>query len=174
MVKQEKGFTLVEVIASIVIIGLVLVSVAQLITQSNTVAQSNNEKLVVIDLADAVLEHIKNEDYRVQEAINNAVDKTAPNILIPLDTLVIDGIHSIQNIDNHKTIFYFEGQHYEVDASIIKCPESAEKLGLKNVKVTVRHVNVKSDVKLENLTVITNDQLEYLNEKSEIEGFVKL
>lgn len=59
MNKNEKGFSLIEVIASIVIISIVLLSFFQLFVQSNKTAVANNEKLVVINLADATLERIK-------------------------------------------------------------------------------------------------------------------
>ena len=56
---NEKGFSLIEVIASIVIISIVLLSFFQLFIQSNNTAVANNEKLVVINLADAQLERLK-------------------------------------------------------------------------------------------------------------------
>ena len=59
MVNNQKGFSLIEVIASIVIISIVLLSFFQLFVQSNKTAAANNEKLVVINLADAQLERLK-------------------------------------------------------------------------------------------------------------------
>jgi prepilin-type N-terminal cleavage/methylation domain-containing protein len=56
---NERGMTLIEVVASIVIISIVLISFFQLFTQGNTVAARNNEKLVVINLANAELERLK-------------------------------------------------------------------------------------------------------------------
>lgn len=53
--KNEKGFTLVEVVASIVLITIILLSFAQLFIQSNKTAAYNNEMLVTINLADAML-----------------------------------------------------------------------------------------------------------------------
>lgn len=59
--KEEKAFTLVEVVASIVIITIVLLSFAQIFIQTNKTAHLNNEKLVVVNLADAVLERERAE-----------------------------------------------------------------------------------------------------------------
>ena len=59
LVKREQGFTLLEVVASIVIITIVVISFARLFVQSNNVAHYNNEKLVLINLADAELERVQ-------------------------------------------------------------------------------------------------------------------
>ncbi|MER2262852.1 MAG: prepilin-type N-terminal cleavage/methylation domain-containing protein [Psychrobacillus sp.] len=56
---NQKGLTLVEVLASLAIISIVLLSFFQLIINSNENATSNNEKLVMIYLADAELERLK-------------------------------------------------------------------------------------------------------------------
>ena len=55
-VKNESGLTLIEVVASIVIITIILLSFSQLFIQSNKTAHYNNEKLVLINLADGQLE----------------------------------------------------------------------------------------------------------------------
>src|SRR5690625_6696683 len=57
----QKGFTLVEVLASIVIISVILVGVAQLMLFTNKTAVSNNSKLVTTHLAKATMERIKIE-----------------------------------------------------------------------------------------------------------------
>jgi len=57
--KDEKGFTLIEVLASLVIISIVLMSFMAIFSNTNALAVSNSEKLVVINLADAHLERVK-------------------------------------------------------------------------------------------------------------------
>ncbi|MEK4128308.1 prepilin-type N-terminal cleavage/methylation domain-containing protein [Solibacillus sp. FSL W8-0474] len=57
---NKKGFTLLEVVASLAIISIILLSFAQIFVQSNRVANSNNEKLIVTNLADAVLQRMQN------------------------------------------------------------------------------------------------------------------
>lgn len=59
ILKQQRGFSLIEVVAAIVIIGIVLISFSQLLIQSNKLAHKNTEKLVTIQLADAMLERLK-------------------------------------------------------------------------------------------------------------------
>jgi len=59
ILKQQRGFSLVEVVAAIVIIGIILISFSQLFIQSNKLAHKNTEKLVTIQLADAMLERLK-------------------------------------------------------------------------------------------------------------------
>lgn len=55
----QNGFTLVETLASIVLLVIILLSFTQLFVQTNKAANINNEKLVVINLADGILEGLK-------------------------------------------------------------------------------------------------------------------
>ena len=55
--KSERGFTLVEVLASVVIISIVLIGVVNLLIFTNKTAVSNNDKLVAINLAKASIDH---------------------------------------------------------------------------------------------------------------------
>lgn len=57
--KNERGFTLVEVLAALVILSIVLMSFTAVFANTNRIAINNSEKLVVINLADAYLERIK-------------------------------------------------------------------------------------------------------------------
>lgn len=59
ILKSQRGISLVEVVAAIVIIGIILISFSQLLIQSNKLAHKNTEKLVTIQLADAMLERLK-------------------------------------------------------------------------------------------------------------------
>ena len=70
-IKKERGFTLIEVVASIVIIGIVLISFSQLFIQSNKTAAHNNEKLVTINLADAALVKLKSESFTKDASITD-------------------------------------------------------------------------------------------------------
>lgn len=59
--KNEKGFTLIEVIASLAIISLILILFSQFFIQNYQTANQNTEKLVAINLADGFLERLKVE-----------------------------------------------------------------------------------------------------------------
>ncbi|WP_339214824.1 prepilin-type N-terminal cleavage/methylation domain-containing protein [Solibacillus sp. FSL W8-0372] len=59
VLQKENGFSLIEVVASIVIITIILLTFSQLFIQSNKTAAYNNEKLVLINLADGQLERIQ-------------------------------------------------------------------------------------------------------------------
>ncbi|WP_312124613.1 type IV pilus modification PilV family protein [Lysinibacillus boronitolerans] len=59
--KSEKGFSLIEVVASIVLISIILLMFAQIFVSTNHTAAVNTEKLVTINLADAVLAKLKSE-----------------------------------------------------------------------------------------------------------------
>lgn len=56
---NEKGFSLLEVLGSLVILTIIFLSFFQIFINSNKIAAVNNEKLVMIYLADANLERTK-------------------------------------------------------------------------------------------------------------------
>lgn len=59
--KNEKGLTLVEVLAAVVLISIVLMGFMALFGTTNKFAVTNSEKLVLINLADAHLERLKTD-----------------------------------------------------------------------------------------------------------------
>ncbi|CEG23089.1 hypothetical protein BN1080_02032 [Planococcus massiliensis] len=59
--KNEKGLTLVEVLAAVVLISIVLMGFMALFGTTNKLAVTNSEKLVIINLADANLERLKSD-----------------------------------------------------------------------------------------------------------------
>ena len=63
--KKERGFTLIEVVASLTILSVIILGIYQLIIFTNETAVSNNGQLVAIHLAKAKLEQVKNrpEDF---------------------------------------------------------------------------------------------------------------
>jgi prepilin-type N-terminal cleavage/methylation domain-containing protein len=60
---NNKGFTLVEVLVSVVILSIILLTFTNFFIMSNKSAVSSNEKLVAVHLAKATLERIKIKPY---------------------------------------------------------------------------------------------------------------
>lgn len=56
---NQKGFSLIEVLAALVIITIILLSFIQVFIQTNKTSHYNNERLVIINLADATIERLK-------------------------------------------------------------------------------------------------------------------
>ncbi|GKW46804.1 prepilin-type N-terminal cleavage/methylation domain-containing protein [Planococcus sp. NCCP-2050] len=126
--KNEKGFTLVEVLASLVIISIVLVSFMVIFGNTNRLAVTNSEKLVVINLADAYLERVK---VNPNEFINNY--PPAPPT----------------SISNGKTLppYKINDKFYRITIDVSQ-NSSEVSLSLLNVKVSVQSTktNMKSTV----------------------------
>lgn len=55
---NQKAFTLIEVLASVLILTLIIFGSMALLNFTNTMAKSNNEKIVAVNLAKATLERI--------------------------------------------------------------------------------------------------------------------
>lgn len=151
MINDSRGFSLLEVVASIVIITIILVSISQLILQTNETAVTNNEKLAVIHLADLTIERLKIESYIVEAALPDEESTTWDNWVnnntcfpIPLNT----------DPENDLSIFMMNGQEYNITACATPQIEREKALGLVNVRIEVTTPRSKS--------------------KGHIEGFVKL
>lgn len=103
--KQQRGITLVEVVAAILIVGIVLISFSQLFIQSNRIAHKNNEKLITVNLADAMLVRLKSESF----AYNSTI--TDPN------SYFIDATQSDRTKKRPPTLIKMNGKDYEVSYS---------------------------------------------------------
>ena len=63
LMKNEKGLTLVEILAALVILGIVLVSVMSFFTQSAKFTASNYEKLTNVQVAEEVIAEVREGAY---------------------------------------------------------------------------------------------------------------
>lgn len=135
-ITKERGFTLIEVVASIVIIGIVLISFSQLFIQSNKTAVYNNEKLVTINLADAALTKLKAQSFTKDSTITHT----------EVNKYFVDNVELDPTKKKPPTEIQMNGKKYSVSyaASQSEKPEdinnsknSEEKLGLIKVVVTV-------------------------------------
>ena len=79
-IKNEDGVSLIELIASIAIVTILLISFAQLFVQANKTAAYNNEKLVTINLADAMLARLQSETFTKKSSITNVNDYFADSV----------------------------------------------------------------------------------------------
>lgn len=129
ILKQQRGFSLIEVVAAIVIIGVVLTSFSQLFIQSNKVSVSNNDKLVLINLADAELERIKNEPFPFFNKPSTSSINTTKSKTISLNK-----------------------QEYSITIKAFQSPDEF-KMKIFNVLVTVSSNNGKSKSQVEGYVV---------------------
>lgn len=135
-ITKERGFTLIEVVASIVIIGIVLISFSQLFIQSNKTAVYNNEKLVTINLADATLTKLKAESFPKNSTITHA----------EVNKYFVDNVEPDPAKKKAPLEINMNGKKYSVTYSASQSPRvldvqnsknSEEELGLIKVVVTV-------------------------------------
>lgn len=75
---SEKGFSLLEVVASIVILSIVLLSFYPFFINAKVMSNSNMERLVVMNLADATLERVKIDQFSY---IQKTSDTPSPKYL---------------------------------------------------------------------------------------------
>ncbi|MDS9471347.1 prepilin-type N-terminal cleavage/methylation domain-containing protein [Sporosarcina pasteurii] len=61
--RKESGLTLIEVLASIVILSIVLISFSSLLLQSTKHTKYNKEKLTAVQVAEDIVAKIRNGDY---------------------------------------------------------------------------------------------------------------
>ncbi|MGA4718551.1 type IV pilus modification PilV family protein [Fictibacillus nanhaiensis] len=70
---SEKGFSLIEVLISLIILSVSVIGISQFFNQANQISTGNNNKLVATNLARMTLERLQN-DYGAYEM--KAVPKT--------------------------------------------------------------------------------------------------
>lgn len=127
LLKNNRGFTLVEAIASIVLITLALISFYHLYINSYKTATFNNDHLVAINMAEAELERIKLSPFE-------------PDYLPPINTSSTYN----EKITRVKEL-YDGGEKYDLE--IIATQNNEEKNNkLINVVVTVEYNGKKSTV----------------------------
>ena len=130
LLKKQRGISLVAVVAAIVIIGIILISFSQLFIQSNQVAHKNNERLVTIQLADAMLARLRAESF----THNNAI--TDPN------DYFIDRLETDETKKRPPTLIRMNGKNYNIKYSASQSNQNVENTSysekaLKLVKVVV-------------------------------------
>ncbi|KGR84826.1 PulJ/GspJ family protein [Lysinibacillus odysseyi] len=134
IIKNENGISLIELVASIAIVSIVLISFAQLFIQANKASVHNNEKLVTINLADAALAKLQSETFTKKPAITNMNDYF-------IDTTEKDPIKKRPPLAiamNEKTYMVsYKASQSDVSPSSGKIRYSEKSLNLIKVVVTV-------------------------------------
>lgn len=132
VLKQQRGLSLVEVIAAIAIVGIILLSFSHILIQTNKIAYKNNEKLITVNLADAMLVRLKSESFTYNSTITN------PN------NYFVDTTQSDRTKKKPPTLIKMNDKNYEVNYSasqsnqaITNASNSEKDLKLIRVIVTV-------------------------------------
>lgn len=116
--KNERGFTLVEVLASLVILSIVLMSFMAVFGNTNKVSVRNSEKLVIVNLADSYLERVK---------------ASPANYISPFPPTKMNESKSIP-----QPLIKMNNKNYKVEIKVTQSEDEFNKLSLLNVLVTVR------------------------------------
>lgn len=125
--KKESGFTLLEVVASIVIITIVLLSFSQLFIQSNKTAAHNNERLVTINLADAALVKLKSQSFTKDASFTNVNQYFEDNVESdltkkkpPLAIQMNGKTYAVSYVPSQSNINVMNSNYSEEDLDLIK------------------------------------------------------
>lgn len=134
--KNEKGFSLIEVLAGFVIISFILLSFMQVFVNTSRLANNNSEKLVVVNLAHAYLERLKINPYEFIEK---------PSMTLTPKYKSVNGgkqIYSASTCSSFECDIFetiINDQHYEVQIVASQSPNE-NKIGLVNIEVTIKSV----------------------------------
>ena len=123
-IKNPKGFTLIEVVASLIIISIVLLSFSQIFIQTNRAAATNTEKLVTINLADAMLARVRAKTYTKSNDVQSYfVDQTQSNNKLKNPPLEIDlngKTYTVSYKASQNTATAKNAQFTEKDLNLVK------------------------------------------------------
>ncbi len=125
-IKSQRGFSLIEVVASIVLLSIILVTFAQIFISSNKTATINTEKLVTVNLADAVLAKLKSEPLpkiATSDLNEYFIDTTEPKDTEknpPLEMELNDKSYTITYTPSQNSTKYANSNFTEKDLNLIK------------------------------------------------------
>jgi|SRR5699024_2860382 len=140
---DERGFTLVELLASVIILSIIIIGIFQMFIFSTKTASSNETKLVTTHLAKATIERVKvdaesffpfNEVEKEEKSISNA------------------NCHELNGVDCDLFNMKVNDLEYEVELRVSQDEDEAT-LNLINVIVTVKQTDTNLSSKLEGYVV---------------------
>lgn len=145
---NQTGFTLVEVLASVVLISIVLIGVFNLMIFTNKTATSNNEHLVAINLGKATIERMK-LDY------GSFIEKPSskPDYVFDRngkETYDLQKCHTVLKHEQCETLFRptINNKDYHITVHVSQNHEE-NRLKLINIVVTVKDTDNKMNHKVE-------------------------
>lgn len=120
--KNEKGFSLLEVVAAFVLITIILLSFYPLINNAKKVSDSNIERLVVINLAEATLNRLKLTKYDyLEQPLDNPtyLYKNGGSKLYTLLTCTTEHCKELYTIHINSRDYFFEVQALQSETDSI-------------------------------------------------------
>lgn len=160
---ESHGFTLVEVLTSVVIISIIFISIFHLFTFTTKTANSNKSKLVTTHLAKATIERIKtdHESFFPQEEISEIPKTYDRKMCETIETLNCSQYEFIVNDTTYEVeITFSQDEQKEVETDDAFLVINEKELNLINVLVYVYQVDnekINSEVEGYVLYVPTND-----------------
>lgn len=141
--RTNEGFTLIEILASIVILGILLTGFFQFFIFSQKTTTSNQDKLVALNIAQKVFEQVKNNAYPEVTVIDTTVPVEYP---VTHDFVNVCSSGDADKLSGCKEIITSNNKTYDVK---IVVSEKKEDLLLLFVKVQVFDASgyMKSNVK---------------------------
>ncbi|MDD1502040.1 type II secretion system protein [Lysinibacillus sp. CNPSo 3705] len=126
LIKSQRGFSLIEVVASLVLISIILLSFAQIFISTNKTATVNTEKLVTVNLADAVLAKLKSDSLTkiatqdLNDYFNDTGEPDAKKKNPPLEIDLNGKTYAITYTPYQNTNKYANSDFTEKDLNLIK------------------------------------------------------
>lgn len=142
--KNEKGFTLVELLASIIILSIIIIGIFQMFVFTSKTATSNQTKLVTTHLAKATIERIKvdAESFFPLDIVNVNEEKEINSA----------NCSSLSNVDCDLYEIKVNDLTYQVEIYVSQNEEEVD-LNLINVVVTVTEDEKNLSSKVEGYVV---------------------
>ena len=84
--RHDKGFTLIEVLAALVILTIIIMSIFSLLTFTNKAATANNDQIVAVNLAKMTIERMRLQP----EDFNIRADTLPEDTSNGFDTIIFD------------------------------------------------------------------------------------
>ena len=143
VIKQQQAMTLVEVVCSVVILGIILISFAQLIIHSNKTTSYNNEKLVTINLADAALAKLQAISFTKNPSITNVNQYFVESNGAPTSIQLNGNAYKVTYKATQGNSSIYTGGNSEKDLNLVKVIVTVEAPGGKKKSSTEGYVTIE-------------------------------
>ena len=143
LIRQQDAMTLIEVVCSVVIIGIILISFTQLIIKANETTAYNNDKLVTINLADAALAKLQGTTLKKDPSITNFNQYFVESNGVPSTIQLNGNSYTVSYQASQTNSSFYAGGNTEKDLNLVKVVVTVEAPGGKKSSSSEGYVKIE-------------------------------
>jgi prepilin-type N-terminal cleavage/methylation domain-containing protein len=137
--KSEKGFSLIEVMLAIALLGIVTVAFLGAMSTASTAVFIADERATAESLARSQMEYVKNQDYRASDYIPGPPPSGGQAVYLKIDDSQVPGGYTICGLNRSDDTV--ENTIYGVPWNSQSGQPVGTDAGLQRVKLVIKHID---------------------------------